>query len=75
MVLSCIICNRDSSNKFCKYHMQAYDTLKENYKAWRKAYKDVTWEEYLARLLELEETGGWIKDIIRYELQGLFNDD
>ncbi len=52
--------------------MQAYHMLKDNYKEWRKAYGDVTWREYLARLLELEETGSWVKDIIRHELEGLF---
>ncbi len=72
MVLSCVICNRKSDNRFCKYHMQAHMMLKDNYKEWRKAYGDVTWREYLARLLELEETGSWVKDIIKYELEGLF---
>lgn len=55
--------------------MKAHSILRENYQVWKKAYKDITWQEYLARLLELEDTGGWIKDIIKHELEGLFNDD
>ncbi len=48
--------------------------LKEGYNSWRDAYKGMTWEEYIKKVLELEESGKWVKDVIRYKLEGLFND-
>jgi len=67
----CRACNRDASstNEFCMYHEQAYDILKKNYDAWRDAYGKISWREYLERLLELKETGSWVKDVIMLELK------
>ena len=68
----CRACSRDASlNAFCSYHAQAYDALKKNYDLWCDAYdKDkISWEEYLERLLELKETGSWVKDVILLELK------
>jgi hypothetical protein len=52
----------------------AYDKLEECYNTWRSAYKDITWEDYLKRILELDETGKWVKDVIKYKLESLFNE-
>ncbi len=52
----------------------AYEKLKEGYNTWRSAYKDITWEDYLKRILELDDTGKWVKDVIKYKLEGLFNE-
>jgi len=65
----CRACSRDASNEFCTYHEQAYDALKKNYDAWRVAYGKISWKEYLERLLELKETGSWVKDVIMLELK------
>jgi len=66
----CRACGRDaSSNEFCNYHEQAYDALKKNYDLWRDAYGKISWKEYLERLLELKETGSWVKDVILLELK------
>jgi hypothetical protein len=66
----CRACSREaSSNKFCAYHENAYDTLKKNYDAWQDAYGRISWKEYLERLLERKETGSWVKDVIMLELK------
>jgi len=65
----CRACSRDASNKFCTYHERAYSALKKNYDAWRDAYGKISWREYLERLLELKETGSWVKDVIMLELK------
>lgn len=66
----CRACSREaSSNKFCTYHENAYDTLKKNYDEWQDAYGKMSWKEYLERLLERKETGSWVKDVITVELK------
>lgn len=66
----CKACSRDaSSDEFCIYHEQAYDALKKNYDAWQDAYGKISWKEYLEKLLELKETGSWVKDVIMLELK------
>jgi len=68
--MKCKACSRDASqNEFCTYHEQAYDVLKKNYDVWCDAYGKLSWGEYLEKLLELKETGSWIKDVIMLELK------
>ncbi len=70
----CYICNRESEESLCAYHKLAYEALRDNYEVWRKAYGDITWKEYIARVYERSETGRWVKDVIKHELEGLFKD-
>lgn len=65
----CIACYRESANKFCKYHEQAYDSLKESYRVWCNAYGKMTWNAYLEKLLKLKQTGVWVKEVIVLELK------
>lgn len=32
-------------------------------------FQAISWDEYLSRLLKIEDTGIWIMDIINYELE------
>ena len=67
----CIACYRDASNtnEFCRYHKHAYDALKKNYSLWCNAYGKIAWKEYLERLLDLKETGLWVKEVVILELK------
>ncbi len=66
---TCQACKRKAeSEDFCKYHMLAYEVLKQNYGAWCNAYGKLSWKEYFERLLRGKETGSWIKDVIKLEL-------
>jgi hypothetical protein len=66
----CQACNRKAKSRdFCKYHLLAYEALKQNYDVWCNAYGKLSWMEYLERLLKGKETGLWIKDVIKLELE------
>lgn len=60
----CSICGRSSSNEsdFCRYHQEALDSLQSSYERWRKA-SAVSWEEYIEKLCQIDETGRWVLDV------------
>ncbi len=69
-MVKCRACNRKAESKdLCKRHLLAEDLLKRNYNAWCRAYGKLTWREYLERLLKARETGSWIKDLLKLELE------
>lgn len=68
----CFACYREvvtKGKKFCIYHSQAYDSLKKQYDAWVTAYGVISWDNYLKKLLALDQTGSWVKDVIKIELE------
>lgn len=60
----CTICGRNVLEKkeYCRYHQQALENLTASYEGWKDA-SGVSWEEYIERLSEIEETGRWIRDM------------
>lgn len=40
-----------------------------HYKAWVNVYGRISWEEFLTKLLSMQETGSWIKEVIEVELK------
>jgi hypothetical protein len=68
----CSVCARGviaEGKKYCLYHSQAYESLQNQYKAWVNAYGGISRELYMKKLLDLDQTGDWVKDIIRIELR------
>jgi hypothetical protein len=68
--MRCAACFRGviaNGKKYCVYHSQAYDSLEKQYKAWVNAYGGLSWEGYLKRLLTLDQSGSWVKDVINIE--------
>ena len=55
--------------KYCIYHTQAYDSLQKQYTAWVNAYGGIPQKDYMNKLLSLDETGSWVKDVINIELR------
>lgn len=55
--------------KYCIYHTQAYDSLQKQYTAWVNAYGGISQKDYMNKLLSLDETGSWVKDVINIELR------
>jgi hypothetical protein len=43
--------------------------LKEHYNLWVKAYGSISFCEYLKRLVKMDATGKWIKEVIVVELK------
>jgi hypothetical protein len=64
----CLICSRATADKYCEYHRKSFDKLISNYASWKRALGDISWVDYLTKLLDLQETGSSIKDIIEKEL-------
>jgi hypothetical protein len=66
----CPICGRDKQEEFCSYHQTAFNKLKETHEKWVTA-AGFSWEEYLDKISEIEDTGRWIREVIEYiTLQG-----
>jgi len=66
----CQVCNRNVESKdFCKYHLLADQVLKQNYDIWCSAYGKLTWNQYLKMLSKANETGLWVKEVIKFELK------
>lgn len=71
MEKKCFACARKvSMSKYCFYHAQAFDNLTEHYKRWVEAYEIISWRDFLNKLLQMNETGIWVKDVIAVELKG-----
>jgi hypothetical protein len=61
----CKICGRRSIKDYlCEYHHAALSNLKSVFEKWTKAIEELTWEEYIRQVYELDDTGRWIKEII-----------
>jgi hypothetical protein len=65
--MTCRICGRQVSrdDRFCRYHSVAYQNLKTGHSMWERACM-VQWDDYLSALLEIEETGKWVREVIEY---------
>ena len=64
----CPICGRDRQEKFCSYHQTAFDNTKEMHTKWETA-ADLSWEDYLDKIGQLEDTGRWIREVIEFITQ------
>ena len=70
--MKCIICKRTKikNSEYCIYHNKAKNYIKENYKKWNESYStNLTWDQYLDKLLKLENVGMWIKEVSDVELK------
>ncbi len=66
----CILCVRKAiQEKYCEYHYEALQSLREHYKVWKSGYGDISWIDYLIRLQKIKYTGKWIKEVIEIELK------
>ena len=64
----CPICGRDRQEKFCSYHQTAFDNMKEMHTKWETA-AGFSWEDYLDKIGQLEDTGRWIREVIEFITQ------
>jgi hypothetical protein len=72
MYRKCSACSRKAStDKYCDYHAQSFESLKEHYNQWVKAYGTISWSDYLTKLANKNETGIWVKEVISIELKKL----
>jgi hypothetical protein len=71
MQKKCSACSRKvlTRKKYCFYHSQALDDIMEHYKKWVHVYEIISWNDFLNKLLNMNETGSWIKEVIAVELK------
>lgn len=55
----------DLLNELCEYHGMALSNLVSKFEVWKKAYGELTWSSYMKRIEGLEETGLWVKEVIK----------
>jgi hypothetical protein len=67
--IKCSACHRKAipGKKYCVHHSQALDSLQNHYKAWVEAYGRISMEDFMDKLLEMKETGTWIREVIAAE--------
>lgn len=71
----CMLCVRKAiQEKFCKYHYEALQSLRDHYHVWKNSYGEITWYDYLTRLQGIKYTGKWVKDVIEIELKNVKNE-
>lgn len=62
----CEICKKIGNEPFCEYHAKAYNNIVKYYRYWKEAYDELSWEEYLTKLIENPENGKWVKEVAKY---------
>jgi hypothetical protein len=69
MTNKCAACHRKhlADNKYCQRHKEAFDRINNHYTSWVNAYGRISREEFLNKLLAMQETGSWIKEVIEVE--------
>jgi hypothetical protein len=63
--MKCRLCRRESEtgSSLCRYHQRARAALEEGYRAWKYAYGEMSWTEYLDSIKRNEDTGQWVKEV------------
>ncbi len=62
--MKCPICglNKYEESDYCENHQSAYLNLKERYDDWKKSM-NISWREYLKKIIENENTGEWVREV------------
>ena len=60
--MTCIVCGRESSKKYCGFHEKAYRNVVLKFGDWQQAL-GVSWKEYLKAVVENSYTGTWAKEV------------
>ena len=64
IALPCVICKRKTSKEdFCIYHQEAHHNLNKSYADWKEAYGELSFEEYLTKLISNKQAGNWVKEV------------
>ena len=69
--MKCELCPRDAVDEesLCRYHHAAKQNLTSNYKKWAEADGGLKWEEYCERVMKLQESGVWVKEVAAHFLK------
>jgi hypothetical protein len=60
--MKCLVCDRETSEKYCEFHKKAYSNLIEKFECWQRAL-GVSWKDYLEAVAAHSFTGAWAKEV------------
>jgi len=69
---SCKACLSEKifSHGYCSKHYNILKNLEKHFKVWSDIYtNNISWNEYLDRLLKLKDTGIYVREVIHAELK------
>ncbi|MBS7655698.1 hypothetical protein KEJ50_04265 [Candidatus Bathyarchaeota archaeon] len=68
MSKKCVICfNEVEENEdFCELHKLAYLNIIKAYSEWKKAYGEVSFKDFLEKIIEAKESGEAVKEVAFY---------
>ena len=68
--MKCRLCRREAEREsvLCVFHTKAREALREGYGRWCDAYGELSWKEYLNRVIRNGETGEWAAEVARLML-------
>jgi hypothetical protein len=61
-VMNCVICGRQTDERYCPLHDRAHMNLVQGYEVWKQAL-GVNWLEYLKRVAANQNTGKWVVEV------------
>ena len=67
----CLLCDRSiTESKLCEIHLIAYHNLNDSNKKWLKAFNGkLTMEEFLEKIVKLQDTGNVVKEVAMHLLR------
>lgn len=68
----CLICQSTiEKGDYCDAHLIAKNNLIKNYSYWKEAFGDLSWKDYLNRMVNDAEipVGDWAKEVADYYLK------
>jgi hypothetical protein len=65
--VTCIVCGKESSKRYCVFHEKAYLNVVLKFEAWQQAL-GIYWKEYLKAVVENSYTGTWAKEVAEHLL-------
>lgn len=67
--MGCPACGRKVQDRYCASHEKALQNLHIHYDTWVHAYGQISWKNFLEKLEGMQETGAWVKEVIKVELK------
>ena len=62
--MNCVICGRQTDERYCRIHDDAHKNLVLGYEAWKRAM-DISWLKYLKRISGNQRTGKWVVEVCK----------
>jgi hypothetical protein len=69
MSKKCVICLNEADEDFCELHKLAYLNIIKAYDEWRNAYDEVTFKDFLEKIINAKESGEAVKEVACYIMQ------